>query len=68
MYLLQLLDWYATSIPVILICALEVAIIAWIYGVDRFVWDIQFMIGKKVEAFWIICWKYVTPIILSVGG
>ncbi|XP_059221276.1 sodium- and chloride-dependent glycine transporter 1 isoform X2 [Stomoxys calcitrans] len=64
MYIVQLLDWYSASVSVILICIIEVLIVAWIYGVDNFVDDIYFMLGKKPERIWHYCWKYVTPLIL----
>lgn len=67
MYFLQLFDWYAASISLILVCLIEVVIIGWIYGVDNFIRDIEFMIGCRIEKWWCICWKYVTPIILSVN-
>lgn len=66
MYFLQLFDWYAASISVILVCLCEVIIVGWIYGVKNFIRDIEFMIGARVEHWWLICWKYTTPIILSV--
>lgn len=66
MYVLQLFDWYSASISVILICLIEIIIVGWIYGVDNFVRDIEFMIGKPIERWWILCWKYITPTILSV--
>ncbi|XP_054745125.1 sodium- and chloride-dependent glycine transporter 1 [Anastrepha obliqua] len=64
MFILQLLDWYSASISVILICLLEVVMVAWIYGVDNFMDDIYFMIGKRPEIGWKICWVYITPTIL----
>lgn len=66
MYLIQLLDWYSASISVILVCIVEVVAVAWIYGCDNFVRDVQFMIDRKVERCWRVLWKYVTPILLSV--
>lgn len=66
MYLLQLFDWYAASISVILICLCEIFIVGWVYGVNNFIRDIEFMIGTSVERCWLICWKYITPTILSV--
>lgn len=66
MYLLQLFDWYAASISIILICLCEIMIVGWIYGAENFVRDIEFMIGHRVERCWLICWKYITPSILSV--
>lgn len=65
MYLLQLFDWYAASISVILVCLCEVIIVGWIYGVKNFIRDIEFMIGNTVPKWWLICWKYITPTILS---
>jgi solute carrier family 6 amino acid transporter-like protein 5/7/9/14 len=32
MYVVQLLDWYAASMSVILICMIEAVIVGWIYG------------------------------------
>lgn len=32
MYILQLVDWYAASISVILVCLVEVIIVGWTYG------------------------------------
>ncbi|TMW41236.1 hypothetical protein DOY81_013684, partial [Sarcophaga bullata] len=64
MYILQLLDWYSASISVILICIFEIVMVAWIYGVDNFIDDIYFMIGRKPEKIWRYCWKFITPLIL----
>uniref|UniRef100_A0A182T505 Transporter n=1 Tax=Anopheles maculatus TaxID=74869 RepID=A0A182T505_9DIPT len=65
MYLVQLLDWYSASISVILVCIVEVIAVAWIYGCDRFVRDVEFMIDRRVEQFWIVSWKFITPIVLT---
>lgn len=67
MYWLQLFDWYAASISVILICLVEIVIVGWIYGIHNFVRDVEFMIGHRVEWCWIVCWKYITPTILFVS-
>ncbi|KAM7352563.1 neurotransmitter transporter-like [Cochliomyia hominivorax] len=64
MFILQLLDWYSASVSVILICIFEIVMVGWIYGVDNFINDIYFMIGKKPERIWHYCWKYITPLIL----
>lgn len=67
MYILQLLDWYAASITVILVCLCEVIIVGWIYGIDNFIRDIEFMIGNPVGLWWRISWKYISPAILTVN-
>lgn len=66
MYLLQLFDWYAASISVILICFVEVFIIGWAYGIDNFIRDLEFMIQKKIHWWWLVSWKFITPTILAV--
>uniref|UniRef100_A0A1Y1MTC4 Transporter n=1 Tax=Photinus pyralis TaxID=7054 RepID=A0A1Y1MTC4_PHOPY len=65
MYLLQLFDWYAASISVILICLVEVLIVAYTYGSVNFIRDIEFMLQKKVNWWWKWCWKFITPAILT---
>ena len=67
MYIFQLLDWYSVSIPVLVICIFEIIMVAWIYGIDNFFDDINFMIGQKLEKIWYYCWKYITPLILVVS-
>lgn len=39
----------------------ELITFCYIYGVDRMIKDIQFMLGFKINIFWTICWKFVTP-------
>ncbi|KAJ8673949.1 hypothetical protein QAD02_005211 [Eretmocerus hayati] len=65
MYILQMFDWYAASISVILICIVEVIVVGWTYGCENFVRDVEFMINEKLHWWWPLCWKYITPTILS---
>lgn len=65
MYILQMFDWYAASISVMSICFVEVLIVGWTYGCENFVRDVEFMIGEKLHFWWPLCWKYITPTILS---
>lgn len=66
MYWLQLLDWYAASISVILVCIVEISVVSWIYGANTFIKDIEFMINEKISKLWKVLWTTVTPIILMV--
>ncbi|CAG9862821.1 unnamed protein product [Phyllotreta striolata] len=63
-YWLQIFDWYAAAITVILVCFLEVFIVSWIYGIAKYKRDIEFMLQEKIETFWIVAWKYVAPVFL----
>ncbi|XP_016953512.1 uncharacterized protein LOC108026845 [Drosophila biarmipes] len=64
MYWLQLMDKYAANWSVLLIAISECILIAWIYGSQRFLNDIQGMIGKRSwfwNFFWSTMWRYITP-------
>ncbi|XP_049540198.1 sodium- and chloride-dependent glycine transporter 1-like [Anopheles darlingi] len=67
MYWFQLVDKYAANWSVLLIAITECTLIGWIYGTDRFIHNIEQMIGKRspcFHRFWTIIWKYVTPVTL----
>lgn len=64
MYVVQLLDWYAASTSVILICIVEILIVGWIYDCTAFIRDLEFMIEEKIHVWWKVSWKYTTPSIL----
>ncbi|KAK3770220.1 hypothetical protein RRG08_038731 [Elysia crispata] len=63
-YLLTLSDWYSSSFSLMLLSLIECLVISWIYGVDRFLKDIELMIGHKPSVYWKLMWKYVTPVIV----
>ncbi|XP_063632930.1 uncharacterized protein LOC134804006, partial [Cydia splendana] len=46
---------------------LRMAIIMWIYGVEKFSTDINFWLGFSPTKFWTVCWS-VLPAILWVSG
>ncbi|XP_065312494.1 sodium- and chloride-dependent glycine transporter 1-like isoform X2 [Gordionus sp. m RMFG-2023] len=66
-FLFQLVDWYLAILSVIIFCLFETITVTWIYGADRFVGDIEFMLNKKIWApkLWIFLWKYLIPLLLS---
>jgi len=66
-YWLNLLDTYAASWGLLIMAILEVIGVAWIYGGNNFIKDIEMMIGKKSWWFWLywrVCWFFVTPVLL----
>ncbi|XP_076352499.1 sodium- and chloride-dependent glycine transporter 1-like [Tachypleus tridentatus] len=68
MYVLQLLDNYCASFSALLIAIIELVVIGWIYGIDRFLEDIKVMLGQYPfhYQYWRSIWKVVTP--LSIVG
>ena len=45
----------------------EMLVVTWVYGIENFCLDIKLMIGKDVSAYWRICWKFISPALLSVS-
>ncbi|KAK2156903.1 hypothetical protein LSH36_202g04000 [Paralvinella palmiformis] len=65
MYILQLMDSYAPSYSLLVIGVMETIAISWVYGHKRFFRDIEQMLGKKPNIFWMFCWKFVTPVLVT---
>lgn len=38
--------------------------VCWIYGLNRFVRDIEFMLGIRLNAYWKLTWAYIVPAVL----
>ncbi|XP_008407459.1 sodium- and chloride-dependent neutral and basic amino acid transporter B(0+) isoform X2 [Poecilia reticulata] len=68
-YWVTLMDSFIASWVVLFLVLLEVAGVSYIYGLDRFIDDIQMMIGEHSPRFWLwwrLCWFLFTPCILLV--
>ncbi|KAF3833651.1 hypothetical protein F7725_024855 [Dissostichus mawsoni] len=65
-YWLALFDSFAGSIPLLIIAFCEMTAVAYLYGMDRFNKDIEFMIGHKPNIFWQAAWRVVSPLIILV--
>ena len=63
-YLITWLDFYGASFVALILAIVELLTVSWIYGVDRFCKDIEFMLGRKTGAYWRICWGIVTPFMM----
>ncbi|KAF3707643.1 Sodium-dependent neutral amino acid transporter B(0)AT1 [Channa argus] len=63
-YWLALFDNFAGSIPLLIIGFCEMVAVIYIYGVDRFNKDIEFMIGHKPNIFWQMTWRVISPLIM----
>ncbi|GCB78460.1 hypothetical protein scyTo_0019414, partial [Scyliorhinus torazame] len=68
-YWLSLIDYFCTGWVLITIALLELISLSWIYGVNRFIKDIEMMIGKRNWLFWLWwrgCWIFISPCLLAV--
>lgn len=63
-FLINLFDFYGASFVALILATIELVTVSWIYGVDRFCKDIEFMIGRKTGLYWRLCWILITPSIM----
>ncbi|XP_043514894.1 sodium-dependent nutrient amino acid transporter 1-like isoform X1 [Frieseomelitta varia] len=63
-FLLTLVDYYGTSFVVFILASFEITAVTWVYGIENFLDDIEFMLDRKTSSFWRICWFLITPLIL----
>ncbi|XP_029918835.1 sodium-dependent neutral amino acid transporter B(0)AT1-like [Myripristis murdjan] len=65
-YWLTLFDNYAGSVPLLTIGFTEMIAVVYIYGIDRFNKDLEFMIGHKPSIYWQATWRFISPLIILV--
>ncbi|KAK3101057.1 hypothetical protein FSP39_000622 [Pinctada imbricata] len=63
-YLLQIFDNYVGGWTLLIIGLAENICIAYVYGINRFISDIETMLGFKMVLWWKICWLVISPIAL----
>jgi len=65
-YIFQLWDFHAATYSAMILGALEIIVVAWIYGADNFIEDLRTMIGfyPPLRLFWKWSWKIVSPLML----
>ncbi|NWH34769.1 S6A14 protein, partial [Chloropsis hardwickii] len=66
-YWVNLIDHFCAGWGILISAVLEIIGIVYIYGGNRFIEDIEMMIGKKTFSFWLwwrICWFFITPVLL----
>ncbi|XP_069468962.1 sodium- and chloride-dependent neutral and basic amino acid transporter B(0+)-like [Ambystoma mexicanum] len=63
----DLIDHFCAGWGILIAAVLELIGVCWIYGGNRFIGDIEMMIGKKHWIFWLwwrICWFFISPCLL----
>ncbi|CAK1596154.1 unnamed protein product [Parnassius mnemosyne] len=65
-FILEIVDYYGGTF-LILFCAIaEIIGVFWIYGLENFCLDIEFMLGIKTSMYWRFCWGVITPVMMIV--
>ncbi|XP_043560306.1 sodium- and chloride-dependent neutral and basic amino acid transporter B(0+)-like [Chiloscyllium plagiosum] len=68
-YWINLIDHYCIGWVLIVSALLEQMGLSWIYGINRFIKDIEMMIGERTWLFWLwwrVCWFFITPCLMAV--
>jgi len=62
MYVFQLFDYYSASgMSLLWVCFFESVTVAWLYGAGRFYDNLEMMLGFRINPWFGICWRYLTP-------
>ncbi|XP_074469651.1 sodium-dependent neutral amino acid transporter B(0)AT1-like isoform X1 [Sebastes fasciatus] len=65
-YWVTLFDNFAGSVPLLTVGLFEMIAVVYIYGIDRFNEDLEFMVGHKPNIFWQVSWRFTSPLIVLV--
>ncbi|XP_072361192.1 sodium- and chloride-dependent neutral and basic amino acid transporter B(0+)-like [Scyliorhinus torazame] len=66
-YWINLMDHFTAGWVILVAAVMELIALSWIYGVNRFIEDIEMMIGERTRLFWLWwrgCWAFVSPMLL----
>lgn len=65
-FILELVDYYAGSFVVFILATLEITGIFWVYGLENFLDDVEYMLQRRPSMYWRLCWGVLTPLLLAV--
>lgn len=65
-YWLQMFDNYCATLPLLFIGLCELVGVNYIYTTERFEDDIQYMLGFRPHMYWKICWRYLSPALITI--
>ncbi|XP_055915233.1 sodium-dependent nutrient amino acid transporter 1-like [Eupeodes corollae] len=60
-WILNLIDFFGGTFIVFVLAIFELIGITWIYGLQNFCDDVEFMTNRKVTLYWRLCWTIITP-------
>ncbi|XP_017064193.1 sodium-dependent nutrient amino acid transporter 1 [Drosophila eugracilis] len=65
-WILTLVDFYGGTYVVFILAIFELAGIVWVYGLQNFCDDIEFMCNRRVSWYWRACWSVFTPVMMII--
>lgn len=64
-YIQGMVDSYGAGFTIFIFAFFEAIAVMWIYGLRRFIKDIEFMLDRSIGYYWKICWFLVVPLGLA---
>ncbi|CAG9865492.1 unnamed protein product [Phyllotreta striolata] len=61
-YVFVLFDGFCGNYPLLIIAFFECIAVSYVYGLRRFADDIEMMTGSRPGLYWLVCWKYLSPL------
>jgi hypothetical protein len=58
-------DKHGSEIPIFFVSILETIGVAWIYGIQNLCNDFEFMLGSRVNIYWVVSWA-ILPFLLVI--
>ncbi|XP_063688883.1 sodium- and chloride-dependent transporter XTRP3-like [Bolinopsis microptera] len=65
-YIVNLMDTWAVSIPLLFVALGEIVSIVWFYGIHRFTREVKEKTGYQIGWYWQICWVVLSPLVLLI--
>uniref|UniRef100_A0A3B5B435 Transporter n=1 Tax=Stegastes partitus TaxID=144197 RepID=A0A3B5B435_9TELE len=65
-YWLEIFNNYVGSMPLLIIAFFEIVTVAYVYGINRFNDDIEWMTGRRPNIYWQATWRFISPFLLLV--
>lgn len=65
-YWLEIFNSYVGSMPLLIIAFFEIMTVVYIYGINRFNDDIEWMTGRRPNIYWQATWRFISPFMLLV--
>lgn len=65
-YMLNLMDTFASSWSLLIIGLTEILGLSYVYGCNRFLQDVTLMLGNEPSVWWKICWMCVSPLVMLI--
>lgn len=63
-YWLEIFNSYVGSMPLLIIAFFEIISVSYIYGINRFNDDIEWMSGRRPNIYWQVTWRFISPFML----